>query len=241
MKKFDFLRTLREIFGHPAQPCGNEVHPCDEVREAVDLVVKLSHPNIHYVPHYRKMLMPAVELTLKYADELITQLSGPVPVKADSYDTDPFIRTVFSDDSQFRKFFSEHGVLKEFFQKAEASRCCALLVMTHKEKKVFGIEMEGEIMKRDVLQTSIDFSDHQLVAPMVSEEETRKELALRALALLASHSLEEILSLIAWKKELETEKRILEVKLQIRNAHIYNRKSLLPDISDKVDQTSEVF
>jgi hypothetical protein len=240
LKKFDFLRKLRETFGHPAQPCGNEIRPCDEVWEAVDLVVKLSHPNIHYVPHYRKKLMPAVEHTLKYAGELITHLPDPVPVTADSYDTNPFIRTVFADNSQFRTFFSEHGILKECFQKAEGSRCCALLVMTHKEKKILGVEMDGEILKRDVLQTSIDFSDHQIVAPMISEEETRKELALRALALLASHSLEEILSLISWKKEMETEKRILEIKLQIRNAHVHNRKSLLPDISDNADEKTEV-
>ncbi len=104
--------------------------------------------------------------------------------------------------------------------------------MNRKDKKIFGVEMDGEILKRDVLQTSVDFSDHQIVAPMISEEETRKELSLRALALLATHSLEDILSLIEWKKEMETEKRILEIKLHIRDARVRSRKSLLPDISD---------
>ncbi|NJL59161.1 MAG: hypothetical protein HC887_05450 [Desulfobacteraceae bacterium] len=90
--------------------------------------------------------------------------------------------------------------MKDFFQKTDSSRCCALLVMNYRDKKIFGTEMDGEIIKREVLQTSVDFSDHEIVAPMISEEETRKELSLRALAMLAAHSLQDILSLIAWKK-----------------------------------------
>jgi len=237
MGMFDFLTKLNDRFG---QSCGNEIHPCDELLKAVDLVVKLSHPNIHYVPNYREKLMPAVEHTLKYADELIVQMPTPVLVEADSWNTNPFIRTVFLDNRQFRNFFAENREFKDFFQKTDVSRCCALLVMNRKDKKIFGVEMEGEIVKRDVLQTSVDFSDHQIVAPMISEEETRKELSLRALAFLATHSLDDSLFLIEWKKEMETEKRILEIKLNIRHACIRSRKSLLPDISDNKEETGEV-
>jgi hypothetical protein len=237
MKKlFDFLTKLKDKFD---QARANEVRPCDELWEAVDLVVKLSHPNIHYVPHYREKLMPAVEHTLKFANELIVQMPEPLSVEADSWDRNPFIRTVFSDVNQFRNFFSENKELKEFFQKTDHPRCCALLVMDSKEKKIFGVEMDGDIIKRDVLQTSIDFSNHQIVAPMISEEDIRKELSMRALSLLATYSLEQILSLIAWKKEMETEKHILEVKLQIRHARVRSRNSLLPDISDNTDNINE--
>ena len=174
---------------------------------------------------YRKKLMPAVEHTLKYADELIVQMPAPVSIEADSWNSNPFVRATFLDNKEFKYFFSEHKTLKEFFQKTKASRCCALLVMSRKDKKVFGMEMDGEILKRDVLQTTVDFSDHQIVAPAISEAETRKELSLRVLALLATHSLEDILSLIELKKDMETEKRILEIKLNMRDARVRSRKS----------------
>jgi hypothetical protein len=231
----DFLTRLREILG---KPCPDHIRPCDELWEAVDLVVKLSHPNIHYVPHYQTKLMPAVEHTLKYADELIRRMPDPVLIEEDSWNRNPFIRTVFPDGEQFIQFFTGSPVLKEFYQKTNASRCCALLVMNRLQKKIIGSEMEGEILHRDVVQTSVDFSDHQIVAPLISEEETRKELSLRALRLLAAHALKEILSLIEWKKEMETEKQILEVKLHIQEAGIHSRKSLLPDLSDK-EETHE--
>ncbi len=55
---FDFLANLHGKF---VQQCESEIRPCDELLEAVDLVVKMSHPNIHYVSNYRKKLMPAVK------------------------------------------------------------------------------------------------------------------------------------------------------------------------------------
>jgi hypothetical protein len=233
---FDFLSKFRDRSG---QSSANEIRPRDELWEAVDLVVKLSHPNIHYVSNYRKKLMPAVEQTLKYADELVVQLPAPVSIEADSWNTNPFVRATFLDNREFKNFFSEHKLLKEFFQKTNASRCCALLLMSRKDKKNLGVEMDGEILKRDVLQTTVDFSDHQIVAPAISEAETRKELSLRVLALLATHSLEDILSLIALKKDMETEKRILEIKLNMRDARVRSRKSFLPDKSDNTGNSSE--
>jgi hypothetical protein len=233
---FDFLSKFRDKSG---QSSVNEIRPRDELWEAVDLVAKLSHPNIHYVSNYRKKLMPAVENTLKYADELIIQIPGPVLVEADSWNSNPFIRTTFLNNKEFKDFFSEHKTLKDFFQKTSAPRCCALLVMNRKDKRVFGVEMDGEILKRDVLQITVDFSDHQIVAPAISEEETRKELSLRVLSMLANQSLEEILSLIESKKDMETEKRILEIKFNMRDARVRSRKSFLPDKSDNTGKASE--
>lgn len=226
----DFLAKLRDMLG---EPCPEHVRPCDELWEAVDLVVKLSHPDIHYVRHYQTKLMPAVEHTLNYADELIRRLPGSVLIEKDSWNRNPFVRTIFLDGTRFIEFFSESPVLKEFYQETNASRCCALLVMNREQKKNLGTVMEGDVLHRDVVQTSVDFSDHQIVAPLISEEETRKELSLRALRLLAAHALREILSLIEWKKEMETEKQILEVKLHIREAGARSLNSLFPGPSDK--------
>lgn len=240
MRMFSFLTKLLCSSDHHAESFRNEVRPSDELWEAIDLVVKLSHPNIHYVSGYRKKLMPAVEHTLKYADELISHLPTPIHIRADSYNTDPFVQIIFLNADQFRIFFSENKQLKEFFQKTDAHRCCALMVMNREEKKAFGVEMDGNIMKRDVLRTSVNFSDHQIVAPMISEDEVRKELSLRTLALLATHSMEDILSLIEWKKEMETEKHIIELKLHLQNASVRHRTSLLPDISDNTYGKNEV-
>jgi len=236
MGLFNFLSKFQD----KSEPEGtDEIRPREELMEAVDLVAKLSHPNIHYVSHYRKKLLPAVEHTLKYADELIVQLPPPILIDADSWKTSPFIRKTFMDNGAFKEFFSQNKYLNKFFQKAKVDRCCVLLVMTPKERKTLGVELDGEIVRRDVLQTSIDFSEHQLVAARATETETRKVLSLRVLSLLASHSLEEILSLISLKKDMETEKRILEIKINLRDSLVQSRKSLLPDASETPGEPSD--
>lgn len=229
---FDFLANLHGKF---VQQCESEIRPCDELLEAVDLVVKMSHPNIHYVSNYRKKLMPAVEYTLQYADELIAMMPPPVSVDADSWDTNPFIRVAFVNNSKFRKFFSENREIEDFLKKTNSSGCCALLIMDRMDKNIFGAELEGEIIKRDVLKTCVNFSHHQIVTPAISEVETRKNLSLNALSLLATQALEDILFLIEWKKEMETEKRVLEIQLQIHNANVRSRNSFLPDTPDTGD------
>jgi hypothetical protein len=236
MGLFNFLSKFRNT-SDPA--ISDKIRPREELLEAVDFVAKLSHPNIYYVSHYRKKLMPAVEHTLKYADELIVQLPTPISIEADSWKSNPFVRKTFLDNSAFKDFFSKNKALNNFFQKTNVNRCCALLVMTRKERKTLGVEIDGEIVRRDVLQTSVDFSDHQIVAPMASEEETRKELSLRVLELLASHSLEDILSLISLKKDMEPEKRILEIKMNLTDSLVQSRKSQLPDQSDTPADTPD--
>lgn len=236
MGLFDFLTKIRDKFDSSS---GKELRPGDELWEAVNLVVKQSHPNIHYVSNYQKKLMPAVEHTLEYANGMILQMPQPVPIQSDAWNTNPFIRAIFLDNRQFLHFFSENKRLQTFFKNSDAARCCALLVMTRENRKMLGVETDGEIIKRDVLQTSINFTDHQIVAPMATEEETRKELSLRMLSLLASHCLEDIHSLVALKKDMETEKRMLEMTWHLQEARIRSQKSILPDAADDAEETGK--
>lgn len=237
------LDFLSQILGKPDQTCGNDVRPCEELMQAVDLVVKRSHPNIHYVTNYRKKLLPAVEYTLGYADELISMFNPPVRIDRDSWNTNPQISPLFVSEKQFLKFFSGNDELNEFFKKTGAFSCCALLVMDKTVKNIFGTELEGEIIKRDVIKKSVNFSKHSIVAPTTSEKETRNELSLLILSLLATQSLKEILSLISWKENMETERKMLEIQIQMHNASISKTKKLLPDPDDdeEIKEAEEVL
>jgi hypothetical protein len=104
--------------------------------------------------------------------------------------------------------------------------------MDKTEKTIFGAELEGEIIKRDVIKKSVNFSKHSIVTPAVSEKETRNGLSLLILSLLAAQSLKEILSLIEWKADMENEKKMLEIQIQMHNASIKKTRELLPDPTD---------
>lgn len=237
------LDFLAQILGKSDQPCGSQGRPCDELMEAVDLVAKLSHPNIHYVTNYRKKLLPAVEYTLGYADELISMFNPPLRIDRDSWNSNPQINSLFVNEKQFLSFFSGNDELNEFFGKTKASSCCALLVMDKTVKNIFGTELEGEIIKREVIKKSVNFSKHSIVAAAISEKETRDKLSMLILSLLSAQSLKEILSLIKWKEDMENERKMLELQIQIHNASMSKAKELLPDpeYAEDIKEAEEVL
>lgn len=237
------LDFLAQVLGKSDQPCGSDDRPIEELMQAVDLVVKKSHPNIHYVTNYRKKLLPAVEYTLGYADELISMFNPPIRIDRDSWDSNPQICPLFVSEKQFLKFFTGNDELNEFFRKTGAPSCCALLVMDKTVKNIFGTELEGEIIKREVIKKSVNFSKHSIVTPTFSEKETRNELSMLILSLLATQSLKEILSLIKWKENMENERKMLEIQIQMHNASISKTKELLPDPEDdeEIKEAEEVL
>lgn len=237
------LDFLAQMLGKSDQPCSSDARPCEELMQAVDLVVKKSHPNIHYVTNYRKKLLPAVEYTLGYADELISMFNPPIRIDKDSWDSNPQICPLFVSEKQFLKFYTGNDELNEFFRKTGAPSCFALLVMDKTVKNIFGTELEGEIIKREVIKKSVNFSKHSIVTPTISEKETRNELSMLILSLLATQSLKEILSLIKWKENMENERKMLEIQIQMHNASISKTKELLPDPEDdeEIKEAEEVL
>jgi len=204
----------------------------NEFRGAVEEVAQLVYPKVRWSSNYRKKLRPAVEHTLEYAEGLVKDIPGPVDFSPDSWGADPLSRALFATVDEHRDFFRNNAELEQVFQTPGVEHCYALLTMTKEEKKVFGVELEGGILKRDVAQVAVHFGDHRIVAPMPSEEACRKALALRALSLLATRSLEEMLSIIAWKEELKEQKEILELQLKVRQAHKKGIASLLSGVHE---------
>jgi hypothetical protein len=197
-----------------------------ELWEAIDQVVKLAHDKVSRVRNYRKKLQPGVERTLEYTNELISRIPGPEPVNLDSWGKNPLIHALFTSNEELKGFFTGNKKLDQVLENARTEHIYALLTATLQEKKILGIEQDGNIIKRDVPQVAVNFLDHKLLAPSAAEKDTRKELTLKVLTLLSTHAMEEILSLKSWQQEIEDQMEILEVKLEVHEANVRSAKSL---------------
>jgi hypothetical protein len=62
--------------------------------------------------------------------------------------------------------------------------------MRKSEKTVMGMELAGDLMKKEVLQVAVSFSDHMLYAPASSESGTREGLKECLFGGLVTHALE---------------------------------------------------
>ena len=86
--------------------------------------------------------------------------------------------------------------------------------MQRDEKKGFGLDLVGDIVRRDVPQTTVSFSDHQVLSPSATDEEARKGLKDCIYNGLVTNALEQMATLNASKKAFESRKRTLSAKLR---------------------------
>ncbi|MFO7620463.1 MAG: hypothetical protein R6W81_04265 [Bacteroidales bacterium] len=123
---------------------------------------------------------------------------------------------LFVNPDEVRSVLNKAADLKSFFKKSGLKTCVALMTATKKERTIFGTGMEGEIIHRDVPKVTVEFYDHRVVSPAVSEEEARKELVHRGLYVLTSNALEEFTEIKSIVEELKSQRRILDYKIKIQ-------------------------
>jgi hypothetical protein len=94
------------------------------------------------------------------------------------------------------------------------ARCCALLCMRRTEKTVMGIELSGNMLKKDVMQTAVSFSDHRVYSPAPSETETREGLKHCLFQGLVTNTLERIAQLRLTSHQLQSKHQMLHARLR---------------------------
>jgi len=141
-------------------------------------------------------------------------------VSARNWDRDPLLKALFVAPSEIDCLLRENAKLKSFFSDDRAQQAFTLLTATQRERIIFGTAIDGEIVKRDVAQTVVEFYDHRLTAAALTETEIRTELMARALNVLVTGVLEEILKLRSLKDDLVEQQRILSIKLKIQQTRV---------------------
>jgi hypothetical protein len=204
-----------------------EAHARDRaVRLAIEHLVDAINPKLRAVSGYRKKLKPVVELSLAYCAQLVETLPVPVEVNARSWSTDPTVRAFFSSVDDLQQVYSRSHEVQDFFQKnVDQDSCYALLSTLCHERSVLGMEMHGDVMRRDVRQTSVSFSDHRVVRPTLSLDALRRELEDRAFEVLVSYVLECITELVSSRNSLQEQRQLLDMQLRLAQV---KRASLTP-------------
>ncbi|MGE0084082.1 MAG: hypothetical protein AB7S75_06640 [Desulfococcaceae bacterium] len=196
-------------------------------------------PRIRRVSGYKRRLKPSVIHACNYIDGLVEKIPGPVDIRPEKWEENPMLNAFFVTSDEIRRLVASSPGIQKMLQKNSPSGYCAFLVMSKTESRNFGTEMQGEIMKRDVIHTSVTFRDHRIDAVFPSEEELRNDLRKRGIKLLMTLVLENILSLEEWISELEEQKHLLEMHLKIRDSRQRSLASLLVSGSEEAPENRE--
>lgn len=200
------LRPRREADGAP-DPA--------QVAEAVERIVALS-PNLGMARRYQARLEPAVATALRYLAGIVAAIPPAREASADAWSSDPYIHAFFAAPDTVAPVLSRSPDLRAFFeQNPGLQEAWAVLGMAMREKHVLGAALEGQTLRRDVIQETISFSDHQVRICGRSEAELREEIVRRLVAQLGLQGMTRYAAQRTQRGLLERERALLRTRLQL--------------------------
>lgn len=183
--------------------------------DAIEDVVLGTEPRLRLVPGYQRKLAPAVAAALDYVGELVGTLPAAVECSRDTFKSDPRVAALFATPMDMQRAFSRNDDLRALFEEsvgADHDNVYALLCMTLNERTTFGLEMAGDVMRRDVAQIAISFADHSVLAPALAEDAAREALRRCMLDGLVAHAMEQLLELRGKRSGLHDPREAIEAK-----------------------------
>ncbi len=166
---------------------------------------------------YKKRLRASVEVAAAHVVDFVDSLPEPVEISPRAFSSDARLRAFFASADRMREVFGHFTAVEDYLQNKQGlkpDRVYGLLMMSWQEKKVLGMELQNEIVKRDVLQVTFNFFNHIFIGPTDNEEETRWELKTRAFDFIVEQALEQIVKAQGKPGQLKQQKRLLEQKLE---------------------------
>lgn len=141
-------------------------------------------PLVRAAPRLDKHLLGAVEYALGYCQGLVDALPGPIQINRHAFGSDALVHALFATAGDIDDMLGRSQAVRDFLEKPECWRSdcfCAMLAARRQQKKHFGMAQQGNIIRADVPQEVLYFSDQTLVEPCCELEMTRTRLRARAL------------------------------------------------------------
>ena len=214
---FDFFQS---IFGGSGSVASTK-YDAALIERAIERVVDGTDPRLRALSSYRKKLAPAVESAIDFAVDLVESLPPPVELSGAQFSEDDSIRGLFASRQHLREVLGRSQVLREYIDRhkgAPPENLYALLGAERSERSMLGMDLQGDIVKRDVMQLVVSFSNHRFVCPADSQSEISLEAKRRAFDNLIEHSLQQMLSSRYKREDTSRRYNLLKSKLRAMEA-----------------------
>ncbi|MGN5479559.1 hypothetical protein ACTMU2_29525 [Cupriavidus basilensis] len=186
-----------------------------ELAALTERVTALS-PRLRLVPHYEKRLASRLGTAMEAIRATVMGLPAPREASEAAWADDPLIHAYFGTPADVTRAFSRSPDLREFFDRTpQVEWAYAVLGMAMNERRTLGVALEGEVMRSDVPQTLVSFSDYQVRICAESDAALRTELVLRMLDQLAIEAMARYAAGQGRRDTLERELGLLRAQLRL--------------------------
>lgn len=206
------LKLFKSIFGSSEKNQGRYTEALIEM--AIERAVDGTDPRLRALPGYRKRLRAPVLHAIDQIVPIVDSLPQPVVADTATYASDARLGALFASAEHMREVLARDAVLGEFRDRHPGGEpITALLLAERVEKNVLGMELDGEMLRREVAQVAVNFRGQRLVDPDLSETEMRRQLKRRAFDHLLSLALLRITEVQSERAGLNRQRDLLRRKL----------------------------
>ena len=217
------------------------------IERAIQRVVDGTDSRLSTLPGYRKSLRTPVMHAIDAVVALIDSLPAPLSANRDDYGKDERLSTLFASADRMLEVLANDSSLCEFRDSpaSGAGQATVLLLAERVEKRVLGMEMEGEMVRRDIPQVAVNFQGHRLVDPAATTDEALRQLKRRAFDHLLSLALTRITEVAGERADLSNRRSLLMRKLaalQQGGLHFDGAQGGAPDaaaLQAELDETED--
>ena len=224
------LRFLSSLFANPSgEPNGADAAL---VEKAIERVVEGTDSRIRAVKGYQRQLRDPVVQAISHVVSLVDAFPPPIAISPQAFGEEPLLRAFFVSTEHIRKVLGGFSSLRDYLKESviiPPDEIFGLLTMTKEERNVFGMEIEGDNLRRDVMQVSVNFRNHHFIGPTDNEADTRRELKIRAFDFLVGKALAQLTDERGKRLELDRQRFLLGQKLDAMKAGQWGLDAMLED------------
>jgi hypothetical protein len=192
-------------------------YPESLIESAIERTVDGVDPRVRALFGYKKSLRPSVIHAIDHVVALVDGIPAPLPAGRSDYNADPRLKALFASADRMQEVFGNDAALNEFRDGSgrDAERVVALLLAERVEKNVLGMELAGDMLRRDVAQVSVSFRNHRLIEVTGNEADTRRQLERRAFDHLLTLALARMADAQGERADLARQRDLLRHKLSV--------------------------
>jgi hypothetical protein len=206
--------------------------------EALGRAAARVEPRLVHTPHWPGRYRAPLAAALAQARRVAQAVPGPVTLDRAHWVRDPLVHSLFASVEDMERCLAQDPVLADFVHAQGLTTGFALLSMRRRERQTFGLELGGEVLRRDVPQQLVWFSEHRFLAPAGEEAAARAQLTWALFDRFLERVAVGVERLRAEQERLRQEKDLAQARL--RQASPVQRPGLQAALQDILTDLGEV-
>jgi hypothetical protein len=187
-----------------------------------------------------ELLTEAVGAACDYARGMVDELGQPFVVDRNRPTASTLGSVLFDSQVDAVEALRNSDRVRAVFTDTEARECFFLLTMHRHEYVVFGTEMEGEMVRRDVMQNAVEFLDHRFSAAAPALGELRDMLTENVVLFLADLAPHRQRRDEKTRTEIHASEALLQAQMKTLDLALRENRSVIPPagLQSKISQGS---